>query len=136
MRRRVLPGGMIKLELVLAPDEAELILRAAERAREVEAEEPASNVSAETEASWPSLADGVVRVAESYLTLMDQGLAGPPATGNGGERFQVIVHFEQEVLTADEHWAATRRNASAETLLPSSKVAAQCSSAASTSCSK
>jgi len=38
VRRRLLPGGMVKLELVLAPDEAELILRAVQRAREVEAE--------------------------------------------------------------------------------------------------
>ena len=38
--RRVLPGGMVKLELVLEPDEADLILRAVDRAREVRAEQP------------------------------------------------------------------------------------------------
>ena len=43
VRRRLLPGGMVKLELVLEPDEADLILRAIERAREVSrpAEPPA-----------------------------------------------------------------------------------------------
>jgi len=35
--RRVLPGGMVKLALVLHPDEADLVLRAIERAREVPA---------------------------------------------------------------------------------------------------
>ena len=39
VRRRVLPGGMVKVELILEPDEAELILRAAERAREVPTEQ-------------------------------------------------------------------------------------------------
>ena len=33
--RRSLPGGMVKVELVLEPDEADLFLRAVERAREV-----------------------------------------------------------------------------------------------------
>jgi hypothetical protein len=32
--KRLLPGGMVKLELVLEPDEADLVLRAVERARE------------------------------------------------------------------------------------------------------
>jgi hypothetical protein len=35
VRRRDLPGGMVKLEIVLAPDEADLVLRALDRAREV-----------------------------------------------------------------------------------------------------
>ncbi|MGO9310145.1 MAG: DUF222 domain-containing protein [Spirochaetia bacterium] len=123
VRLRLLPGGMVKLELVLEPDEADLILRAIERAREVHAQqaeplEPeapaapdapgcamidrcatdapgeaeaaeAAGVSAET--SWPSRADGVVKLAESFL-------AGNPVTGTGGERFQVMVHLDQEVL--------------------------------------
>ena len=36
--RRLLPGGMVKVEMVLEPDEADLVLRAVERAREVAAE--------------------------------------------------------------------------------------------------
>ena len=39
VRRRLLPGGMVKLEMVLQPDEADLVLRAIERAREVSAKE-------------------------------------------------------------------------------------------------
>ena len=38
VRQRLLSGGMVKLELVLSPDEADMILRAIDRAREVHAE--------------------------------------------------------------------------------------------------
>jgi len=89
VQRRQLPGGMVKLELVLEADEAELVLRAVDRAREVRAEQAVPDVSAET--PWPSRADGVVRLAESYLADHHVG-------GSGGERFQVMVHLDQEVL--------------------------------------
>jgi hypothetical protein len=107
VRRRTLPGGKVKLELVLEADEAELVLKAVDRAREVRAEQarqagPAAGggVSAETrlqrraETPWPTQADGMVRLAESFL-------AGNPVAGNGGERFQVMVHLDQEVLGPD-----------------------------------
>ena len=115
MRLRLLPGGMVKLELVLEPNEADLILRAVERAREVQAQqvraqqieplkqdalgapdalgraEAAETAGVSAETSWPSRADGVVKVAESFL-------AGNPVTGTGGERFQVMVHLDQDVV--------------------------------------
>ena len=34
MRKRVLPGGMVRLEIVLAADEADLVMRAIDCARE------------------------------------------------------------------------------------------------------
>ena len=147
VRQRLLAGGMVKLELVLEPDEADLILRAIERAREVharraaplETEAPgapavpvvppvpaargeaeaveAAGISAET--CWPSRADGAVKLAESFL-------AGNPVTGTGGERFQVMVHLDQEVLGPDSAWAATLEDGtriSAETLR---RVACDC----------
>src|SRR5512133_24652 len=40
VRRRELPGGMVKLELVLSPDEADLVMRAIDSARDVSAETP------------------------------------------------------------------------------------------------
>ncbi len=50
--RRVLPGGMVKLELVLEPDEADLVLRAVERAREVQAE-PAKEAAEDRPRAFP-----------------------------------------------------------------------------------
>ena len=138
VRLRQLPGGMVKLELVLEPDEADLVLRAVERAREVQAQEAkaqeakaqeakaqeahpqdagAADVSAET--PWPSRADGAVKVAESFL-------AGNPVTGTGGERFQVMVHLDQEALGPDGALAGTLEDGSrvsAETLR---RVACDC----------
>jgi hypothetical protein len=90
-----------------------LILRAVERAREVHAQqaepleteapgapaaegepEPAEAAGVSAETCWPSRADGAVKLAESFL-------AGNPVTGTGGERFQVMVHLDQEVLGPD-----------------------------------
>ena len=99
VRRRDLPGGMVKLEIVLAPDEADLVLRALDRAREVV--HGGTDVSAEAPGStWPSRADGMVALAENLL-------AGNLATGNGGERFQVMVHVDQDPLAPDGVVAAT-----------------------------
>ena len=124
VRRRLLPGGMVRLEIVLCPDEADLMMRAIERARQVEHSEQQPDVSAETpedssDAPWPSRADSVVALVESYL-------AGNVASGNGGERFQVTVHVDQDPLAADGVLAATLEdgtNVSAETLR---RVACDC----------
>jgi hypothetical protein len=133
VRQRVLPGGMVKLEIVLCPDEADLVLRAVDRAREVHAEPEAADAgpSAETqkcadkhadvsaEAGWPSRADGMVALAETFL-------AGHRATGNGGEQFQVMVHLDQDVLGPDGSLAGTLDDGtpiSAETLR---RVACDC----------
>jgi hypothetical protein len=125
VRKRVLPGGMVKLEIVLLPDEADLVLRAINRAREVHQEPERGKVSASAETpgsngtdddciktGWPSRADGAINVAESFL-------GGHPATGNGGERFQVMVHLEQDPLGPDGAFGATLDDGtrvSAETL--------------------
>lgn len=139
--QRLLPGGMVKLELVLEPDEADLVLRAIERAREVQArqaeplepgaagerplqpgaanEQTAETAGVSAETCWPSRADGAVRIAESFL-------AGNPVTGTGGERFQVMVHLDQEVFGPDGAWAGTLEDGtrvSAETLR---RVACDC----------
>jgi len=63
-------------------------------------EEAAEAAGASAETSWPSRADGAVKLAESFL-------AGNPVRGTGGERFQVMVHLEQEVLGPDGAWAGT-----------------------------
>ena len=141
VRSRLLPGGMVKLELVLEPGEADLILRAVERAREVDARErraeapaspareppeplasgdlPAEAAGVSAEAPWPSRADGAVRLAESFL-------AGNPVKGTGGKRFQVMVHLDQEVLGPDGDWAATLEDGSRVSAETFRRVACDC----------
>jgi hypothetical protein len=105
---------MVKLEIILSPDEADLVLRAIDRARQPDRDTAPDDgdVSAESQAgdsagdedsddaAYPSRADGAVTMAEAFL-------AGHPVTGNGGERFQVMVHLEKDVLGADGDLAAT-----------------------------
>ncbi len=115
VRQRELPGGMVKLEIVLSPDETDLVMRAVERAREVHGGNEASapdaasaearkcdgrHADASAGASWPSRADGMVALAESFL-------AGNRGTGTGGERFQVVVHLDQDALGPDGSMAGT-----------------------------
>jgi hypothetical protein len=132
VRRRDLPGGMVKLEIVLAPDEADMVLRALDRAREVvhgEADVSAEtrerdgrqqDVSAEAPGStWPSRADGMVALAENFL-------AGNPATGNGGERFQVMVHVDQDPLAPDGVAAATLDDGSRVSAETFRRIACDC----------
>jgi hypothetical protein len=128
VRRRELPGGMVKLEIVLSPDEADLVEGALERAREVARAGAKVDVSAETpspaakpapDLPRPSRADAVVALAESYLT-------GNVGSGNGGERFAVIVHVDQDPLAPDGVLAGTLDDGtrvSAETLR---RVACDC----------
>jgi hypothetical protein len=121
VRRRDLPGGMVKLDIVLTPDEAALVLTALDRAREVTREQ-SDDASAETSSEdpkRPSRADGMVALAESYL-------AGNVGTGNGGERFQVMVHVDQDPLAPDGILSGTLDDGtrvSAETLR---RVACDC----------
>ena len=123
VHRRLLPGGMVKLELVLEADEAELVLRAVDRAREVRAGQadppPPEGAEVSAETPWPSRADGMVTLAESFL-------ADHHVKASGGERFQLMVHLDQEALGPEGAWSATLEDGtrvSAETLR---RVACDC----------
>jgi hypothetical protein len=114
VRKRVLPGGMVRLEIVRAPDEVDLVMRAIDGAREVEGAE-----GEERTENWPSRADGVVALADNFL-------AGNRGKGTGGDRYQVTVHVDQDPLAADGVMAATLEDGtgvSAETLR---RVACDC----------
>jgi hypothetical protein len=165
VRERLLRGGMVRLELVLHPDEAALVrealekacvllrrgardgsARAADSGQQPAAETRNSNcvalacpeaadgldmdgpdrahpaasmvpddrstgstaagcaayhASAETRVS---LADGAVHLAESFLADAEETAARP---GNGGERYQIFVHLDEDVLAEGTDWAAT-----------------------------
>jgi hypothetical protein len=139
LRRRDLPGGMVRLEITLHPDEADLVMRALDRAREVKhAREPAPasasvptstesadcdrahvDDSAETSTHWPSRADAMVAVAEGYL-------AGNTGTGCGGERFQVTIHVDQDPLAPDGTLAATLDDGSRVSAETFRRIACDC----------
>jgi hypothetical protein len=103
--QRVLPSGMVRVEAVLHPDEAALVMKAIEAARAgapaAKEREAPQDVSAETPARpTVSKPDALVQVAESFL-------AHGQASGSGGDRCQIFVHLQQDPLAPDGALAAT-----------------------------
>jgi hypothetical protein len=117
VRRRDLPGGMVKLELVLSPDEADLVMRAVDCARAVSAE--ASKAEPDAKSDWPTQADGLVALAESFL-------AGNRPTGTAGDHYQVVVHVDQDPLAPDGSLAATLDDGSRVSAEVLRRVACDC----------
>jgi hypothetical protein len=121
LRHEVLEDGMVRLSVVLHPDEAALVMNAVHEARRRSAdpgsdagsdEGAASGVSAETPRRVMSAPDALVAVAEAFLAS-DEGSA---LTGLGT---QLVVHLDHDPLAADDTVAATLDDGSrvsAETL--------------------
>jgi hypothetical protein len=96
---RVLPSGMVRVEAVLHPDEAALVMKAIAAARAdaraASDREAPGDVSAETPARpTVSKPDALVQVAESFL-------AHGKAAGTGGDRCLIFVHLQQDPLAPD-----------------------------------
>jgi hypothetical protein len=90
VRRRHLPDGMVRIEAQLLPDEAERVMAALAEARR--AARAPGDASAETsENDGPTLADGLVLAAESFL-------AHGAEARSGGARTQLFVHLHEERL--------------------------------------
>jgi hypothetical protein len=89
VRDEVLPSGLVRITAVLQPDEAALVMKAIEMAR-VQAAQP----------DMLQRADALTKVAESFL-------AHGEAAGCGGDRHQIVVHLDQDVLAPDGGLAAT-----------------------------
>jgi hypothetical protein len=115
VRERPLPGGMVKLELVLHPDEAALVMQAIARSAEAlhqsgrsteteaAATTPAPDVSAEAAGARPiSRADAAVLMARTVLATDTL-----PGARSGADQYQVFLHLDQDVLGADGDWSAT-----------------------------
>jgi hypothetical protein len=58
----------------------------------------------------------MVKLAESFLADHHVG-------GSAGERFQVMVHLDQEVLEAEGAWSATVEDGSCDSLFPRKRCA-------------
>jgi hypothetical protein len=108
--RENLENGMVRLSVVLHPDEAALVMKAIEHARAA----AQAGVSAETRGRMMPKMDALVSVAETYLAHADAAPAGTPA-----DRTQVFVHLDHDPLSPDGTMAATLDDGtrvSAETL--------------------
>jgi hypothetical protein len=119
VRKRLLPAGMVKLELVLSADEADLVMRAVDCARQVSAETPAAEARSGESPAWPSRPDGVVALAESYL-------AGNRGDGAGADRYQVMVHVDQDPLAPDGVMAATLEDGTGVSAETFRRIACDC----------
>jgi hypothetical protein len=92
VRRRHLDSGMVRIEAQLHPDEAERVMKAISEARRAFGER--RDVSAATHAREPTLADGLVLAAESFV-------ARGPASRKGAERTQLFVHLTEDRLARE-----------------------------------
>ena len=105
VRERLLPGGMVKVELVLCPDEAAVFLQASEAGRaELLRDRPPGRAG--NDAALPSPADGAMRMAETSLAAAPSD-AGDTTGATSTDRHQVVIHVDEDVILRGERWAAT-----------------------------
>jgi hypothetical protein len=109
VRARELGNGLVKLEVVVTPDEAGLIIEAIEHARnaitptkpEVDVAEREAKAAPDTHvkppvAPRPSAADALVHIASTVLNGGDE-----TAEGGSPERCQIVIHVDRQ-LTAED----------------------------------
>jgi hypothetical protein len=108
VRARALGSGLVRLEVVVSPDEADLLIRAIERAREAMtpvghgAEEQAAPAAPDAAAPRPSAADGLLHIAAGYLEAGD----GAAAEGSSPDT-QVVIHLDRDLGAAEGALAAS-----------------------------
>ena len=118
VRARVLGDGLVKMEIVVSADEADILLKAIEHVRE-KLSRPATSESAHATTSVgiataprPSAADALVHLAAVSLAGggQDAGVAAP-------ERYQVIVHVDRDLMSPEPSSEATYGTTSGTTLV-------------------
>src|SRR5205085_8578563 len=105
VRARALGSGLVRLEVVVSPDEADLLIRAIERARDAMtpvAQSDAQQSSPEAAAPRPSAADGLLHIAAGYL---EAGL-GAAADGSAPDA-QVVIHLDRDLGAPEGALAAS-----------------------------
>jgi hypothetical protein len=121
VRARALGSGLVNLSVVVSPDEADLLIRAIERARAAMmssdppvAESSSSSAAPDATAPRPSAADGLLHIATSYLE------AGTSDAGEGAAPdAHVVIHLERDLGAPDAALTASLddgTHVSAETL--------------------
>jgi hypothetical protein len=111
VRVRPTASGMLRIEVTLDPDEADLVLLAIDKVREtlsggaaapVSVTEATRDVSAETR-PVPSRADAVVLLAEQALS--GEGSTNESgAVASGGGRHQVFIHLDRSLVGPAGEW--------------------------------
>lgn len=89
------PDGTVSIRATLPPEEAEIVLRALEVARENLCAEEDDGITAVT--PRPNSADALVRVADGYIAQAEAGHGR-----SGADRFQVVVHVDADSLTGSD----------------------------------
>jgi hypothetical protein len=89
VRRRDLESGMVRLDVVLLPEEAAVVMKALEVAVRL------AHAGADVPAGTPTRADALVSVCEAFLADAARGAQVP-------SRFEVSVHVSAETLAGDE----------------------------------
>jgi len=128
VRARMLGDGLVKLEVVLSADEAELVMQAltagrralsgAARASEDDGQAARGRVGGPGPATSrrASAADALVHMVSAFLAHEDDGAEAPSTDGPRGE---VVLHVDQDLVSDDRTLAATLGDGtrvSAETL--------------------
>jgi hypothetical protein len=120
VRARVLGSGLVKLELVVSADEADLVIQAIERARDVITPPKPAAVDGATDhtkppaALRPSAADALIHIASAALESGGGDLDTPAP-----DRCQVVIHVDRTLTAPDATLSARLEDGtpvSAETL--------------------
>jgi hypothetical protein len=110
VRARSVGEGLVRLEVTLSADEADLVMQALAEARGA----LSSKRDVPRPAPIATAADALVHMVSTFLA--HRGVAGPPTDGPRGE---VVLHVQQDLLSDDGTLGATLRDGtdvSAETL--------------------
>src|SRR4029077_20741519 len=120
VRARALGSGLIKLELVVSADEADLVIQAIERVREVITPPKPAAVDDPTDptkppaALRPSAADALIHIASAVLEGGSEEVDAPAP-----DRCQVVIHVDRALTAPDATLSARLEDGtpvSAETL--------------------
>jgi hypothetical protein len=117
VRGRALGNGLVKLEIVLSADEADLVLKAIEHAREGLASfkgETSGASSPKPSSPKPSSADAIVHMAAARMAGKEGGSGAPVP-----DRCQVVIHVDRDLTSGGGTLGATLddgTHVSAETL--------------------
>jgi hypothetical protein len=96
--------GSLVIEAWLPSEQGALVMKAIEAAMDQATDarwqaRPAENVSAETSTTAEPIESFPQRRADALVEIVESYLATGPMALSGGERYELIVHVDQEVLT-------------------------------------